>query len=61
MLEKFSVIIGGKTITSSATINSSSATILIEGATILGVGTVKQVEKMTVKCKQLAIVRGCND
>ncbi len=54
------MIIGGKTITSGATINSS-ATILIEGTTILGVGTVKQVEKMTVKRKQLAIVRGCND
>jgi hypothetical protein len=60
LLKKISVIIGGKTMTSGATINSS-ATILIEGATILGVGTVKQVEKMTVKRKQLAIVCGCND
>jgi hypothetical protein len=54
------VIIGGKTITSGATINSS-ATILIEGANILGVGTVKQVEKMTVKREQLATLHGCND
>jgi hypothetical protein len=60
LLEKFSVIISGKTITSSATI-TSGATILIEGATILGVGTVKRVEKMTVEREQLAIVRSCND
>ncbi len=57
---KFSAIIGGATITSGATINSS-ATILIEGAIILVVGTVKQVEKLTVEREQLAIVSGCND